>query len=644
MPKQIDQDLINGARSALAGLSGATAKQVALEYAGLAGVHLNRVYEWTKDVRPRRQTRADKGKRTADINHPMVRFAMEAVLIRGRLDPDLAIEQAELNFVNCQCGALVGPENTNCANCGACRLDGSSAEFPVCEGTFNRYLREHGLDRKQRRAPRVIKPYRRFEAKAPMEVYQFDITGLKKRWFWDTTTRRILNLSELEVSENHPNEDPRRQQIWAFQLVDDHARKRYAELVPCLKPNNTHVIKFLWAAFREMGIPQVLYTDNDPIIVCQKTRDAVAVLDRYCRLLGLGGCRMDQHAAGNSKATGKVEVAHKTLAKYFNLLGARHLYPSFDELNQLLAKACKRLNWRIHSSTGMMPEIRFRAGYEPQRMPPSEIFDSAFLADRLFVSITGSLTISVKNVEYQLPTGTTVLGPNAQSVQNPFLNRAGKRGELNKIGIIWPPDVDYFLAIVKDDKFGPGIVFEIPRAVAVPHEAGQYNVAAETVAEKTWKTLGVSAQNRRRAFRAEKRDLDRDRRQGFISEEDYRARVADIDLKVPLLNSPAVADATLAGTTLLPRKKIETNPELLAVAAGNILPPSVIEGQPIGYYEALGKFLDEDLISAGEFDKAWLLSQFGGDVNCSMNERDLRATLSVRTASGSDRVAREGVA
>jgi hypothetical protein len=649
MPKQTCQEIINDARRAMIGLSLRPAADEAKRWAAYAGVSVNTVYEWTKDVRPKRPIRADKGKRVADINHPMVRFAMEAIMMRGRLTPDLAIEQSELNFVNCgECGLLLGPDEFKCRGCETDRAHGKPARFPVSEGTFLRYLREYGLDRKQRRASRVVRPYRRFEAKAPMDIYQFDITGLKKRWYWDVTTRRILKVSELEVSDNHPNENLNRQPIWCFQIIDDHSRFRFARFYACLKPNATHVIDFLWAAFREMGIPRMLYTDNDPIIVCQKTRDAVAILDRYYRSLGLGGCRMEQHVPGTPNATGKIEVAHQTLAKYFNLVAARYQPPSWNDLNELLAGACRVKNCvEPHSTTGLIPMIRFRAGYEPKRMPPPEILDSAFKADRLNGwSVTAAITISVQNVQYQLPQTAMIQGPGGVDVDNPFLDRAGKRGRDHKIDVIWPPDADYFLAIAD------GVVFEIPRVVAVADEAGQFKMTAETTGQKTMKTIEASAKERKRTFRAEVRKLDDDLKAGFIDEEERRRRVADLDLRVPLMNGAGISAGGAQSSSLhtsdaadsvsaFPRPKIETKPELLAAAAGNILPPSVIDGQAIGYYEALGKFLDEDLISAGEFDKAWLLSQFGGDVNCTMNERDLRVTLAQRVSS---QTVREGVA
>jgi hypothetical protein len=630
MPRIIQNALVQGARLAMNGLSGALAKQEAARWAALAGVHVNRVYEWTKDVRPSRKTRVDKGKRTADINHPMVKFAMECVLIRGRLDPDLAIETAEENF----------PEE----------------QFPISLGTFRRYLREYGVDRKQRRSSRAIKLYRPFEARNPMDIYQFDITGLKERWWSDVTTRRILKTSELEVSKNHPNENPNRVPLWAFQLVDDCSRFRYVRFFACLKPNTCHVIDFLWSCFRELGIPLVLYTDNDPIIISRKMRDAAAVLDRV--FASSGGFKLEQHVAGNPNATGKVEAAHRIVAKFWNLIGVKYETPGLVELNEFAARVDVRLNSRVHSATHAIPLVRFRAGFQAMRLPPPAVLDSAFKADKLRLSITARVTISVSSVEYQLPRSEMVFGPGAQRLPNPFLNRAGKKGDAFKIDVVWPPDQDYFLAIVD------GTHFEIERRLAVADTAGQYKVTAETIGQQTWKALEASAKERKRAFRTAKRDLDRDLREGLIGVDDHRRMVAEIDLKVPLIDVPPAIAAVSSlksqvsslnaysenlrpetlrpGTVaVLPRQRLETDPSLLAAVSSGIVPPSLVSGRLIDYWSALSLLIEEGLLSSSEFDKAWLLSQFNGDEDSQANDTELREALARRVSSPS---VREGAA
>lgn len=581
------------------GLTGALAREEALRWANLAGVHVNRVYEWTKDVRPTRKIRTDKGKRTADINHPMVRFAMECVLIRGKLDPDLAIETAEANF--------------------------PGEKFPISVGSFYRLLREYGVDRNQRKSSRAVKPYRPFEAKNPMEIYQFDITGLKERWWTDVKTRRIHKVTELDVSKNHPNENLNRVPLWAFQLVDDCSRFRYVRFVACLKPNTCHVIDFLWNCFRELGIPYMLYTDNDPIIISRKMRDAAAVLDRV--FAESGGFRLEQHAPGTPNATGKVEAAHRIVAKFWNLIGVKYETPGLVELNEFAARVDLRLNSRVHSRTKAIPLIKFRAGFQAMRVPPPAVLDSAFKADKLRLSITARVTISVSNVEYQLPRSETVFGPGAQRMPNPFLNRAGKRGDTFKIDVVWPPDQDYFLAIAD------GTQFEIERVIAVADQAGEFKATPETIGQKTYKALDESAKARKAAFRTAKRELDRDLREALITPDEHKRLVAEIDLKVPLIDRPAPAIAASAETrdqlAVMPRPRLETDPALLAAISTSV-PASVVSGRMIDYWSALGLLIEEGVLTASEFDKAWLKSQFDGDEDASVNETQLREALALR--------------
>ncbi len=153
--------------------------QLKLEVERVAAHHrisVSRVYDITRDLRQRKQ-RADKGRRRADLlAHDGLRHAAELVTIH-KLDPDIALETVALN----------------------------GGEVPVSQSTFNRYLRERGLNRRQRRSG--VRPYRRFEAEAPGEIYQFDISGVKERWL-DLKTRRILKVTTLEVSPNHPNRNP----------------------------------------------------------------------------------------------------------------------------------------------------------------------------------------------------------------------------------------------------------------------------------------------------------------------------------------------------------------------------------------------------------------------------------------------------
>ncbi|HRA41967.1 MAG TPA: hypothetical protein PK108_15610, partial [Pyrinomonadaceae bacterium] len=195
----------------------------------------DRIYAITKDLRGKRKTRADKGRRAVDIStDERLRLVAGWVLEYG-ISPSEAIVMARQRGM----------------------------EFPVEFPTFVKYLRESGLDKKTRRTPAI--PHRRFEASAPGEMFQFDISGVKERWY-DHQTRRIISVSPLEVSKNHENEKASRTRVWRFALVDDYSRRCFVRYVGVAKPNSSHVVDFLLQAYAEMGVPLRLYTDNDKII------------------------------------------------------------------------------------------------------------------------------------------------------------------------------------------------------------------------------------------------------------------------------------------------------------------------------------------------------------------------------------------
>lgn len=104
-------------REAMYGLRGPAAKRTAESLAKHYGISASRVYDITRDLRPRRKSRSDKGDRAADLlNHGGLRRAAELV-VNEHADAVSALEQA--------------------------RHEGF--DIPVSLGTFRRYLRERGL-------------------------------------------------------------------------------------------------------------------------------------------------------------------------------------------------------------------------------------------------------------------------------------------------------------------------------------------------------------------------------------------------------------------------------------------------------------------------------------------------------------------
>lgn len=517
--------------SSMQGLKGSQAKAEAARLADHFGVSVSRVYEVTKAVRPARASRADKGRRRADLlEDPALLLATEQIVTKN-LDPDLALELAAAN------GHAV----------------------PVKLGTFRRYLRETGLNRRALRSGR--RAYRSFEASAPGDIFQVDFSGVKERWV-DIKTRRILYVDTLEVSKNHPNTNPTRRPLWKFTLKDDHSRYLFVRFFDCPRPTSVYAIEFLLEGFRHMGIPRMLYADNDSILRSARMNRAASILDRY--FVGQGGFRVEQHKAGNPQATGKVEAGHLLVEKFEKLIGCADAEQlTLARLNDFAADFCDRYNWQECRATGEKPALRFRNTTTPLRVPPPAVLDSAFKADERQHRVAGNLVVSYDGVQYQLPR------------KAPFVDWVGQT-----VTVVWPPEADYFVVVHEGNEY------EIERKVARADEAGEFKAPAESRAQKAVKRVRASAAERRRAHR----------------EQGTHTVVPGIH--VPLAKSGA-------RPAVMPRQRLETDPLLLAALTPGVVPPSM-GGRLITYWDALTLFIEEELLTSSEADKKWLKAVFNG--------------------------------
>lgn len=535
-------------RETLSGLSGARAKAEAERLAKHFGVSVSRVYEVTRDLRPARKRRADCGKRRADLlEHDGLRFAAELVVV-NHLDPDLAFLTAQ----------------------------GRGFDIPVSLATFVRYLRERGLSRDERRNGR--RPYRAWEADAPGQLYQLDMSGVKERWL-DIRTRRILKVSELEVSKNHPNKNPNRVPLWKFALIDDYSRFKFVRFYAIDHPNQNYVADFLLAAFRVMGVPLTLYSDNDGVIKGARMQNVASILNRA--FAESGGFKLLQHGAGNAQATGKIERTHQIFEKFERLIGVRYEKPGLDELNDFCANVCDYLNWKQHRSTGEKPAIRFNSTRRVLRVPPPAVLNAAFVADQYNPLLTDSLTISIKGSIHQVPQ------------ERPFTDWIGRQ-----VQIIWPPDADFFIlrGFDKTD-------YEITKVLWKPDAAGEFKQPQESSRQRTTKALKTSEKERRRAHKEAGIDLP----------------VPFIDYKVNVSDRPAT----------FPQPKEEMAAEALQALTGAV-PPSLY-GRLIDYWTAAQLLQEEGALSTPltEADKDWL--KFAFDGRDEILDTELRAKLSERT-------------
>lgn len=567
MPKNLISDADRQEiRASMFGLSGARASDEAKRWAAQLSCHVSRIYDVTRADRPQRKQRADKGKRRADLKeHPGLSLATTLV-VGANLDPDLALETARAN----------------------------GHETPVCDGTFRRYLREAHLNREHRRSRRVV--HRRFEAAAPGEIFQFDISGVKERWV-DVRTRRILHVSSLEVSKNHPNKNSNRIPLWKLVLKDDFSRKMFVRFVACEKPNSCHVVDFELEAFRVMGVPLALYTDNDAIIVSRLNRRAAAILDRA--FADSGGFKLEQHMPGNPNATGKVESAHLLVEKFEKMFAIGEP-PTLDELNAFADRVCDRYNWTEHRTTREQPDIRFRSGYGVMRVAPPELLNDAFKARELNVAVNSDVTISVDGELWQLPRrdliSATIAG--AKEVANPFKDLAALRRN-NRIDVIWPVEADWFVAIAAGNEF------TLAKVKAVADAAGEHKSVAEPVSVSNKKHFTRAAAELKRAEKAGEQKIVRPGR--------------DVEFEIAAESRPAV----------MPRR--EVTPSLADWASTTPGVAATIGDQMINYIAAAELLQQEDVLSNPLTlpEKRWLETLFNG--RDQIAESELRAAVTARS-------------
>lgn len=511
-------------------------RQISAEADRLAGLHQiskSRIYEITKDIRPKRKRRSDKGKRTADLlNHEGLKVAASYV-VEYNIDPAEAIRTAKER----------------------------GYEIPVELPTFTRYLREAGLNRKNRIMGRTN--FRRFEAKAPGEVYQFDISGSKERWF-DTKTRRIIQVSVLDVSKNHPNENKDRTRVWRFVLLDDHSRRRFIRFVACDKPNSSHVIEFLMEAYEELGVPKILYTDNDAVIKFGRNKRASKILNKA--LENLGGYELQHHLPGNSRATGKVENAHKWVEKMEKMLGlfikeGREL--TMEVLNRFARQMEKEYNHRVHRETNETPMARWMSQIHTVRTVDAKILRSAFLADEFQIIISGALTFRHKGNVYQLPQ------------EDVIINLIARQSKAEKCKIIFPDEADFYTLIDFD-----GNEYDIQKVIATPDTIGEFKSTADDVAATTKKELKKFAKAQAKA--------ERERNKKGLQQPKPIA-VLDTEFEAPQTNVVQMPKPKNDVTKRVLESVVEPNQNVEIVAART----EKYAGHLLTYWEAVKKYSDE---------------------------------------------------
>lgn len=549
--KLSDRD-IDEVVAAMKGLKGRAASNTAMRLAEFLNVSKNTIYAACKGVRPERARRSDHGKRAADVmNHPKLKLAAEQV-VKHNLKPSLALR-------------VVDPSEPD-------------AVSPVSIATFNRYCRENGIARAQNQ--NSIRPYRKWEASAPGEMLQFDITGLKERWL-NTDTRRILKI--YIDDKNHPNTDRKLVRLWSMVAKDKYARFMFQRFIAVDKPIAADVIGFLLECFRTMGVPLCLYTDNDPVIKNRLMERAASVLDKA--FASTGGFKMEQHAPNNARATGLVEQAHRWVEDFNALIGVRYSAPTVDQLEIFSRDLCDEFNMTRNRATGVEPRIRYRDGNGVMRVAPPETLDSAFKAREFERRIKPTVTFEFEGVDYALPH------------IEPFIEWATHG---IKATFLWPPDEKFFLVTARGyDEY------EVDRIAAVADVAGEFRALPETKGARNRKALRASAADRRKRLEGDGKGL----------------LVPGFDIH------PATDDLAV-----FPRTEVQPDPSALRELPG----ADVALGRMVNLWEAIGLLQDEGIFARGSAfadsaDRLWIKALFEGRET--LEETELRAALSARPAA-----------
>ncbi len=327
------------------------------------GCDVTRVYHHSRDVRPRRSRRADKGAMKAIEEDAFTSLSWYTV--RGDFSAPTICEVARAN------------------NLGS-----------VNPATYNRHLRQKGISRSRNK--KDLRPYVSFEAKYPNQLHQIDSTAAQQFYLDDDGT--IGYEGPHQRYKNKPgNKKPR---ITLLALRDDYSRVLYARFY---LGNHTYAwMDFLYHAWRAKddipgfpfrGMPHFIYTDNDSVVKSKKFTNAMRILD----------VKIIKHEVGNSRAKGKVENSFKFLQE-FEKNTKFGKWKSLEQANADLVDYLYYVNNRPHSTTGVAPFERW-VSIPAKRLldVPDEDIMRLLHMDTIRRKINRDMCVKIDGRAWQLP-------------------------------------------------------------------------------------------------------------------------------------------------------------------------------------------------------------------------------------------------
>lgn len=387
----------------MAGMAGKAASMQAQILSKQFDVTSDRIYHYSRDVRPRRNSRSDKGALKCDATPADLEKLAWLSVRKDYSGPHLA--------------------DIHAANNGG---------VYVSAATINRYLRRQNISRNILKKGR--RPYISWQAKYPNQLHQLDSTVAQQFYLNDDGT--IGFESPTQRYKNKPgNKKPR---LHLIALVDDFSRVTFAQFA---LGNHTYAwLSFLHAAwsiknddvsgFPFYGLPKILYTDNDSVVKSKKFQRAMRLLDIEVRT----------HEVENPQAKGKVEAVIRYLQE-FEKTRIFDGWKTLAEANRALFDYLYHVNGKHHSVTEQMPFSRWQLIKSEQlRLPPNDEMFRYLHMDSVLRKIKPDMTVSINGVIWQLP------------IREPFLS-AMHRGE--PVEIYWHPHEEELIYIVIDDKEHP---------------------------------------------------------------------------------------------------------------------------------------------------------------------------------------------
>jgi putative transposase len=205
--------------------------------------------------------------------------------------------------------------------------------------TIYRFLSEHNLTQKQRRALAYIDPgrtaYKQFEAEYSLKLIQGDARdGI---WL--------------------PGKDGKPRKTYLFLWIDDYSRKilfgkyYFSEKLNCMEDSFKHAVL-------RYGIPERCYLDNGSVYISKQ----------FAFVLKEIGCKKIHHGPYQSWCKGKVEAINKIIKFDFQQEAQAANIQTIEELNaSFWAWAELVYNKRTNSTTGETPDDRFLNGLREDR-------------------------------------------------------------------------------------------------------------------------------------------------------------------------------------------------------------------------------------------------------------------------------------